>query len=345
MLIGGDVRVRGVEALDGNVGSLFVFLRNGVAWRFIQYPNSLVAKVFKARYYPRGSFLDATLGSNPSFIWPSVLESQLIVKGGIRWRVGNGASISVWKDPWLPNHSSPFVLSPVIEQLNDIKVESLMNVQKTDWEVDILKDLFMETDVDHILKIPIAETLTEDKIVWMGDAKGKFTVRSCYNMLQPDYLVTDAPAWTKMWNFRLPPKLCNNGEESSFHLFVKCDLAKQCWDLIGGINLGSSNYLHEWVNAMFVSFDEAMLCKIIIICWSIWEARNDKVWNHKATTANMVVDQATIFLQEWIRIKYDGHVSNHSPTQSIPWSKPPHGWLKINVDAWIRVIEGWALVS
>ena len=38
------------------------------AWRFLQYPNSLVSRVLQARYYKNSSFLGASVGSNASFI-------------------------------------------------------------------------------------------------------------------------------------------------------------------------------------------------------------------------------------------------------------------------------------
>ncbi|CAH9074791.1 unnamed protein product [Cuscuta epithymum] len=37
------------------------------AWRLLSEPNSLVGRVFRARYYPGGNFLKAKLGNNPSF--------------------------------------------------------------------------------------------------------------------------------------------------------------------------------------------------------------------------------------------------------------------------------------
>lgn len=57
-------------------------------WRMIQHPEKLMCKVFKARYYPHGFFLDANIGSNPSHIWRSVLASQSLIHQGIGCRVG-----------------------------------------------------------------------------------------------------------------------------------------------------------------------------------------------------------------------------------------------------------------
>ena len=41
-------------------------------WSIMSKPESLVARVFKSRYFPRSSFLGAKLGYNPSFPWRSI---------------------------------------------------------------------------------------------------------------------------------------------------------------------------------------------------------------------------------------------------------------------------------
>lgn len=71
------------------------------AWKLVTQPDSLVAKVLKARYFPTGSFLNAKLGHNPSYTWQSLHSTQDLLKLGCRWRVGDGSSISVWDEPWL----------------------------------------------------------------------------------------------------------------------------------------------------------------------------------------------------------------------------------------------------
>ena len=55
--------------------------------------NSLLYRVLKAKYFPNGDFLNAALGSNPSYTWRSILSIQSIVKQGVCWRVGNGKDI------------------------------------------------------------------------------------------------------------------------------------------------------------------------------------------------------------------------------------------------------------
>ncbi|KAL0009468.1 hypothetical protein SO802_010970 [Lithocarpus litseifolius] len=62
-------------------------------WRMIQGNDSLLHKCFKARYFPRSSFIDAKESPGCSHIWRSLVAALPILKVGYCWRVGNGSSI------------------------------------------------------------------------------------------------------------------------------------------------------------------------------------------------------------------------------------------------------------
>jgi hypothetical protein len=53
-------------------------------WKFITEPDSLVAQIFKARYFPSGSYLTATVGHNSSYVWRSIMCARFIVCEGAR---------------------------------------------------------------------------------------------------------------------------------------------------------------------------------------------------------------------------------------------------------------------
>lgn len=72
------------------------------AWHFVTNPECLVSRIYKARYYPNVTFLNAKLGNNPSYTWRSILEAQVLLKKGAVRRVGSGESIDAENDPWLP---------------------------------------------------------------------------------------------------------------------------------------------------------------------------------------------------------------------------------------------------
>lgn len=71
--------------------------------------NPLVSKLMKARNYPKSDFLNASLDSNPSYLWRSLLETQDTMKQGVRKRIGNGLTTTVWKVSSLPDLEDGFL--------------------------------------------------------------------------------------------------------------------------------------------------------------------------------------------------------------------------------------------
>ena len=75
-------------------------------WDLLTKPHTLVARVFKEKYFPSGDYLSSNLGSNPSFVWKSICSSKEVMRLGYRMRIGSSEITSVWNDPWvrhLPN--------------------------------------------------------------------------------------------------------------------------------------------------------------------------------------------------------------------------------------------------
>ncbi|XP_073138506.1 uncharacterized mitochondrial protein AtMg00310-like [Henckelia pumila] len=51
--------------------------------KLLNDPNATICRIYKAKYYPRGDFLNANLGHNPSFAWRSILAFQVLIKKGL----------------------------------------------------------------------------------------------------------------------------------------------------------------------------------------------------------------------------------------------------------------------
>jgi hypothetical protein len=75
------------------------------AWRLVQHPDTLCAQILKARYYPNGFLLDTVFSGNGSSTWHAIEYGLELLKKGVIWRVGNGARIRAWRDPWIPRES------------------------------------------------------------------------------------------------------------------------------------------------------------------------------------------------------------------------------------------------
>ena len=70
-------------------------------WRLLSDPDSLCARVLRARYYPDGRLLNARLKSGSSYTWQSILAGRDCFKHGYIWRVGDGSQIKIWEDSWI----------------------------------------------------------------------------------------------------------------------------------------------------------------------------------------------------------------------------------------------------
>lgn len=71
------------------------------AWKILQQPSSLSARILKATYFPEGSILSTELGSRPSQIWRAILEGRDILKQGISRHIGNDRFTHIWEDNWI----------------------------------------------------------------------------------------------------------------------------------------------------------------------------------------------------------------------------------------------------
>lgn len=80
--------------------------------------------------------------------------------------MGNGKSIDVWTDPWVP-WIEGFKPRPRIKdyfQLS-IKAHHLLDHTSTAWNEDMVKEVFESMDAQAILTIPIPHSPRQDKLI------------------------------------------------------------------------------------------------------------------------------------------------------------------------------------
>jgi hypothetical protein len=101
-------------------------------WNFMTKPHTLVAKQYKARYFPNSSLFDSCLGHNPSYAWRGIWKARHILMNGCRWTIGSGTSISVMNDLWLRDDEGAWVQSPQTQGAYNISVNDLILPMKED---------------------------------------------------------------------------------------------------------------------------------------------------------------------------------------------------------------------
>jgi hypothetical protein len=151
-------------------------------WRIWKNPDSLVAKIMKAKYFPHSSVMEANLGNRPSQVWRSLLAAKEMVHNGAIWRVGDGKDIRVWGDKWLPTPSSFSIQSPRLNQTEDWKVCSLIDQDTKQWNVPLVAANFRPDEAATITNIPLSPFQPKDRLIWRCTKNGEFSVKSAYHL-------------------------------------------------------------------------------------------------------------------------------------------------------------------
>ncbi|KAL9858668.1 putative ribonuclease H domain, reverse transcriptase zinc-binding domain-containing protein [Arabidopsis thaliana] len=241
------------------------------AWRLIQFSDSLFSSIMKARYFPLFDFLEAGLGSRPSFAWRSILHGRELLKKGLLKRVGNGNSIRVWMDPWIEDVAvrMPWIMNPIINI--ELRVKDLIDYRNRDCDIHKLEEHFFTGD---ILKIRKKKPLVsqEDFLIWRHNKSGDFSVKSAYWLacqIQNSEVRRDASNFPSIntlkdqaWKLQTDPKIkvflwkalsgalpvadrlnrrgmrldnvcqgCGGSDETINHVLFSCPIARQIWAL------------------------------------------------------------------------------------------------------------------
>ncbi|XP_062028887.1 uncharacterized protein LOC133744874 [Rosa rugosa] len=101
------------------------------AWRVIDNPDSLVAQLYKAHYFPNGSFWTAEEHASPSYSWRSIFASRELLKEGSRWQIGDGNK----------------------------------------WDEHRVRSIVSPSDATTILSIPLSVRSPEDRRIWHLEKK------------------------------------------------------------------------------------------------------------------------------------------------------------------------------
>lgn len=266
-------------------------------WRLWKNPDSLIARIMKAKYYSKSSVLEATLGNRPPFAWRSIHGASDLIKGGLVWRIGNGKRVRIWKDKWLPTPSTYMVQSPPLILDPNATVSQLVDAETNWWNFALLERLFSREEILAIQTVPLSTTNQEDTLIWRGTPKGIFTVRSAYYLEKEREEATKpegssrtrhSSIWKLIWQQKmlnaekhflwracheiLPTKatlcsrkvimescctICEREEETVYHALWRCPGARDVWSA-GSKKFQKSN--HEGPTFLQVAKEMVSIC-------------------------------------------------------------------------------------
>jgi hypothetical protein len=176
----------GLGYRDFECFNLAILAKQG--WRLIQNPDSLVAKFLKEKYFPNGNFMDTPLGQKPSYAWRSIWNAKPLLREGLVWRVGDGKSIHIWGDKWLPTKVTHEVQSPIRIVDGEAKVCALIDENTRWWNIPIVEAVFYVEEASIICGLPICPNSQVDKMVWAGSCQEwKIYCSECISCCKGDW--------------------------------------------------------------------------------------------------------------------------------------------------------------
>ncbi|KAM6545226.1 hypothetical protein CsatB_025962 [Cannabis sativa] len=241
------------------------------------------------------------------------------------------------------------------------------------WDEEIVRDVFNNRDAEKILSIPLFYSAGADKWHWGFDKSGEYTVSSAYKFQQDQknesIADVDTRFWQRFWKIKVPPKAlnlvwraltnclptrvqlisrhvsvqrtcprCQIAAETAFHALLSCPRAYTCWFAAGlASGVVADQTFGNWFVAAAARWNDDNLRLAVMLCWAIWQARNDQVWKGNSRTSRYILALAGGNLNQWRYAQDKTFVPsqfNLKPNEGGElWTKPVGNTIKINVDA------------
>ncbi|CAN1837968.1 Putative ribonuclease H protein At1g65750 [Linum perenne] len=292
--------------------------------------------------------------------------------GGLQWSIRSGRQTKFWNERWLDsgillkNHATD------ISAINNFEVVADFCSHDGVWDHDKLRSCLSEEAVRQVVGMPTPrDNLGEDYPVWGLETNGKFSIKSCYNMikeLQPDDDQTRT-MWKLVWQWPGPNRIrhflwlvshnkvltnlerrrrhisqsticqcCNAEEESLIHLLHDCCKAREAWLCILPASSTAEFFsldLGSWWKKYLA--DQAFNVSFGVMIWILWKQRNEFVFAGVTQAAGQAVQHHAF----WVNLIKSSisdarHINNLGarPLRElrIAWEPAPDPWITLNAD-------------
>ncbi|CAA7045734.1 unnamed protein product [Microthlaspi erraticum] len=240
-------------------------LLSKLSWRILSNQQCLLAKILKGKYFPNTSFLECE-ASEGSHGWKGITIGRDLLKEKLGRVIGNGKATCVWDDPWLSTKEPRRPMGPAPELAKNLKVADLM-LASGEWNEEKISEI-LPLHREEILCIVPGSFDKEDKLAWLPQDSGEYSVKSGYYTARarkfPDNLPTTTTEFnwiTEVWDGNFAPKLkiflwkavqgalpvgdnlairgmtfqaacihCGR-PESTLHMLFHCNLAQEVWSM------------------------------------------------------------------------------------------------------------------
>ncbi|XP_062028922.1 uncharacterized protein LOC133744912 [Rosa rugosa] len=341
----------GMGFRDLHAHNLALLAKQG--WRIIKNPTSL-----------------APCPRYPSACWRGIFSAKETIAKGLRWQIGDGSSVRIWEDPWIPR---PYLFRPLRFTVTPHSQVSEL-IQNGEWNRELVTEIFSPEDALLMLSLPLSNSRVVDRLIWHYDSKGRFTTKSAYHLafgsahsslMEASSSSASPSFWKCIWEAKVPGKVkvhtwkvcqailptlsqlrgrrvplvggcyfCNEEDESIFHITVDCPFVRDLIQLVRSFTAilthSSSNSIADWLQSCYSSLSSEDFAFLLVLLWAVWKERNKRVWNNKFQSLSQVHFQAVTLFQS-LKLALSTRTVRVGRRPRL-WSPPPSGWFKVNMD-------------
>ncbi|PNX98658.1 ribonuclease H, partial [Trifolium pratense] len=239
------------------------------AWNFMSKPNTLVARIYKAR-----------------------------------WKIGDGSRINIMSEPWLRGEDNPWMQAP---QNHTSVAESIIRIPLLEevtedcllWQFENNGNYTVKSGYKTYLKNrAIEQNYTLEK-EWGSLWRIKTAPKNKHLMWRVCRGVLPTRTRLRERHVMCPSEcpICEGSEEDDWHVFFGCRESKSVWIEAGLRGVIEPRMQHtNNVKSIFLDIcrDETpnVAGAVATIAWCIWNNRNNWVWNGLKDTAKSIAMRA-----------------------------------------------------
>lgn len=149
------------------------------AWRLLKNPDSLLGQTLLNKYCRYDEVLDCSAPNSASHGWRGILAGRDLLKKGLGWVIGDGASVRVWGEHWLSPNQQIGPTGPPTREGQNLLVCDLFYQNTTTWDVAKLRRHLPQYET-LIRKIVPSSLQMKDERVWLLSKNGQYSTKTGY---------------------------------------------------------------------------------------------------------------------------------------------------------------------
>ncbi|CAL1354280.1 unnamed protein product [Linum trigynum] len=287
-----------------------------LAWRLLTEPESLWARVVRAKYLQETvNGLQPRTSGRISNLWRGVLRIWHLLPAATMWNIQSGRQTRFWTDRWLldgPTLAELAVNLPPEAQTLTV-AEMVLNGE---WNVSYLNAFLTNFIVSQVLLHPVPHEEGPDIRVWRLSPSGKFSMRTAYDLTTEE---EEPPATHPIWrapktkrvqaflwlatqgrlltnaerqrrHLTMTPTctVCGDGDETVTHVLRDCPYARGVWAEFlehepdqEFFQADPFHWLLHYMSGRGKSIDATLFAGT---CWLLWKNRNNHQFEGKIET-------------------------------------------------------------